>query len=120
MPALRHWRAVEQNRKNGLKLIASFGPVLLLRALTRTIGLHDGLKKVGHKMGLGAKAIVLDAEAPIDVDKIQDFTLVEKILAERAIRGPDAPTFATSAVGKGGIDAWSMPSVRSAREVQNS
>ena len=83
LPALRHWQAVEQDRKKGLKLIASFGPILLLRVLTRTIGLKDGLAKSGKKMGFDAKTVVLDAEAPIDVDKNDDLELVERILAQR-------------------------------------
>lgn len=80
---MRHWQAVEQDRKKGLKLIASFGPILLLRVLTRTIGLKDGLAKSGKKMGFDAKTVVLDAEAPIDVDKNDDLELVERILAQR-------------------------------------
>lgn len=83
LAALRHWQAVEQDRKKGLKLIASFGPILLARVLTRTIGLKDGLAKVGQKMGFDARAVILDAEAPIDVDKIEDVALVERILAHR-------------------------------------
>lgn len=83
LPALRHWQAVEQDRKKGLKLIASFGPILLARVLTRTIGLMDGLAKAGQKMGFSAKAITLDAESPIDVDKVEDIELVERIIALR-------------------------------------
>lgn len=83
LPAVRHWQAVEQDRKKGLKLIASFGPALLLRALTRTIGLADGLSLAGRRMGFDAQAVILDAEAPIDVDKKEDIELVEKILACR-------------------------------------
>lgn len=84
--AVRHWQAVEQDRKKGLKLIASFGPSLLLRALTRTIGLRDGLARAGRKMGFDVRAVVLDAEAPIDVDKMEDLALVEQILAHRQTR----------------------------------
>ena len=83
LPALRHWQAVEQDRKKGLKLVASFGPILLARVLTRTIGLMDGLAKAGQKMGFSAKAVILDAESPIDVDKIEDIELVERIIALR-------------------------------------
>ncbi|GMN03770.1 nucleotidyltransferase family protein [Erythrobacter sp. MTPC3] len=83
VPAVRHWQAVEQDRKKGLKLIASFGPSLLFRALTRTIGLKDGLACAGKRMGLKAKVVVLDAEAPIDVDKKEDMELVERILSQR-------------------------------------
>ena len=84
LPAVRHWQAVEQDRKKGLKLVASFGPTLLFRSLTRTIGLKDAIIKAGQKMGFEARAVILDAEAPIDVDKKEDIELVERILASRS------------------------------------
>ena len=92
LAALKHWQSVEQDRKKGLKLIASFGPNLLLRAMSRTIGMIDGLAKVGKKMGLDAKLVILDAEAPIDVDKIEDVALVERILSRRRKARPGSGT----------------------------
>lgn len=86
LPAVKHWQAVEQDRKKGLKLIASFGPALLFRVLTRTIGLKDGLAEAGQKIGFDAKAVILDAEAPIDVDKKEEIELVERILARRPVK----------------------------------
>lgn len=116
LPALRHWRAVEQDRKKGIKLIASFGPVLLARVLTRTIGLMDGLAKAGQKMGFDAKAVILDAESPIDVDKAEDIELVERIIALRPsnlVRSSQRmPVFAA--------DATSLESALPARVAQRS
>ncbi|UAB77725.1 nucleotidyltransferase family protein [Erythrobacter sp. SCSIO 43205] len=83
LPAIDHWRAVEQDRKKGIKLIASFGPSLLLTFLLRRVGFEQGLRLAGGKMGLFAKPIMLDAEAPIDVDKLEDLRLVRQILAQR-------------------------------------
>ena len=83
LPAIDHWREVEQDRKKGIKLIASFGPSLLLTFLLRRVGFEKGLGMASRKMGLVAKPVVLDAEAPIDVDKPEDLELVRQILAQR-------------------------------------
>jgi hypothetical protein len=85
LPAIDHWREVEQDRKKGIKLIASFGPSLLLTFLLRRVGFEKGLGLASQKMGLVAKPIVLDAEAPIDVDKLEDLALVRQILAKRPV-----------------------------------
>ncbi len=98
--ALDHWSAVEQDRKKGLRLIASFGPVLLLRALTRTIGLREGLSRIGRRWGMDAGVVVLDAEAPIDVDKPADLALVRRILEQREAQG--APASAASVSSRPG------------------
>jgi molybdopterin-guanine dinucleotide biosynthesis protein A len=86
LAAVRHWASVEQDRKKGLKLVASFGPLLLLRVVTRTIGLERALGQVGRKLGFDVRPVVLDADAPIDVDKIEDVELVERIIADRESR----------------------------------
>jgi GTP:adenosylcobinamide-phosphate guanylyltransferase len=83
--ALQLWAGVEQDRKKGWKLVAAFGPWLLLRALTRTITLHAGLAAAGRRLGLSARAVVLpQAEAAIDVDKPADHKLAEAILTARS------------------------------------
>lgn len=83
--ALDLWAGVEQDRKKGWKLVAAFGPWLLLRALTRTITLQAGLAAAGRRLGLSAKPVVLsEPEAAIDVDKPSDHALAEEILAARS------------------------------------
>lgn len=82
-PALKHWAAIEQDRKKGLKLIASFGPWLMLRVLARTLTFAEALDRAGRKLGLTVQHVVLDSEAPIDVDKPDDLELVKKIMAAR-------------------------------------
>jgi GTP:adenosylcobinamide-phosphate guanylyltransferase len=85
MPALIAWSEVERDRKKALKLIWHFGPLLALRALTRTITLKGALAKAGRK--LGARVVPIDlpfAEAGIDVDKPSDHALAEQILKARA------------------------------------
>lgn len=82
--ALELWATVEQDRKKGWKLVAAFGPWLLLRAVTRTITLHAGLAAAGRRLGLTARAVELpQAEAAIDVDKPADHELAEHILTLR-------------------------------------
>ena len=83
-PALALWSTVEQDRKKGWKIFAHFGPWLLLRALSRTIGFKDAMAQAGQRMGLRAEPIMLPiAEAAIDVDKPSDLDLVTEILSVR-------------------------------------
>lgn len=80
--ALALWAGIEQHRKKGWKLIGRFGPVLLIRALTRSISLVAGLGRAGGRIGIAAIPVVLSApEAAIDVDKLDDLALAEGILS---------------------------------------
>lgn len=82
--ALDLWAAAEQDRKQVWKLFLHFGPWLALRALTRTIGLGDALKKAGQRLGLAVKLIAMgDPVAAIDVDKPEDHLLASAILEAR-------------------------------------
>jgi GTP:adenosylcobinamide-phosphate guanylyltransferase len=84
-PALHAWSAVERDRKKALKLIWHFGPLLAVRAVTRTITLAGALGKAGLRLGAIVKPVPLPfAEAGIDVDKPSDHALAEQILAKRA------------------------------------
>ncbi len=83
--ALELWSKAEQDRKRAWRLFLHFGPWLCLRALTRTIGLAQGLTKAGARLGVDARLVALPfAEAAIDVDKPSDHALAEQILARRA------------------------------------
>lgn len=84
-PLLDLWRGIEQDRKKGWKIIASFGPVLLLGAALRLVTGPDAVARAGRKLGLDAKLVAMpQAEACIDVDKPSDVDQVEAILAARA------------------------------------
>src|SRR4051812_9166152 len=79
--ALAFWAGVERDRKKVLRLLAFLGPLILVRALTRTITLDGAVARLGRRLGLSARAVVLPfAEAAIDVDKPEDLELVERIL----------------------------------------
>jgi GTP:adenosylcobinamide-phosphate guanylyltransferase len=85
LPVIRSWAAVEQDRKRGWTLIARFGPVLLLRAFTRTIRFPDAVARVGRRMGANVRAVSLaDPLAAVDVDKPADYDLVKAVLEGRA------------------------------------
>lgn len=82
--ALQLWVSAEKDRKQLVKLFWHFGPLIALRAITRTISLHEGIAALGRRLGLSARAVALPyAEAAIDVDKLSDHALVETILARR-------------------------------------
>jgi GTP:adenosylcobinamide-phosphate guanylyltransferase len=82
--ALAIWASVEKDRKKAVKLMLSFGPMLALRALTRTISLDAALLRIGRRIGVTLRAIRLPfADAAVDVDKEADLVLAERILAGR-------------------------------------
>ena len=82
--ALDLWVRAEKDRKQLLRLFWHFGPLIALRAITRTISLQNGIAALGRRFGLNARAVPLAfAEAAIDVDKVSDYVLAEQILAKR-------------------------------------
>ncbi len=86
IPALNLWAKAEQDRKVPVKLFRHFGLWLMFRAITRTIGLADGLIKAGRRLGLSAKLVPMrDPIAAIDVDKPADHELAEHILSARSL-----------------------------------
>ncbi|WP_295444474.1 nucleotidyltransferase family protein [Sphingorhabdus sp. EL138] len=88
--ALELWADAEQDRKKAWRLFLHFGLLLAIRALTRTIGLHQAMEKAGKRLGLDAQLVPMsDPVAAIDVDKLSDHALAEKILTERAARNGD-------------------------------
>ena len=85
MPAIERWRAVEQDRKKGWRLLAALGPALLLGAVLQLRTLDQSVAAVGRKLGLSIRAVEMSNPiAAIDVDKPDDHALVEAIIAGRA------------------------------------
>lgn len=85
VPAIQVWRAVEQDRKRAWKLLSAMGPWTLLMVLLRRWTLDDTLLRVSARLGLAIRAIHLsDPLAAVDVDKMSDYRLVERLLAGRA------------------------------------
>ena len=85
LPALELWRSVEQDRKKALALLWAFGPLSFLAAALRLSTIYQTVDRMGRKLGLKVEAIDLsDPLAAIDVDKLTDHKLVERLLADRA------------------------------------
>lgn len=88
--ALDLWAGAEQDRKKAWRLFLHFGLRLAMRALTRTMGLHQAIERAGKRLGLDARLVPMsDPVAAIDVDKLSDHLLAEKILAAREARSGD-------------------------------
>ena len=84
-PAIELWRAVEQDRKKGWRIVSAIGPGTLAGALLRLFTLNQLLARAGRRLGLTLKAVRLDNPlAGVDIDKPEDHALVEGILAGRA------------------------------------
>lgn len=85
VPAIERWRAVEQDRKKGRRVLAAIGPALLLGALLRVRTLGQSAAAVGRKLGIDIRAVELSNPlAGVDVDKQEDHALVEAILKGEA------------------------------------
>jgi hypothetical protein len=84
LKAVELWREVEQDRKKGWRLLLALGwPGLL--GLLRLRTLDQTLSAMGRRMGLSLRAVRLDDPlAAVDVDKVQDYELVNAILERRA------------------------------------
>jgi GTP:adenosylcobinamide-phosphate guanylyltransferase len=82
--AAHFWRKVESQRKKTLRVIAGFGWLNLLLYILKRPTLTKGLERISQRMGLRAGAVLLPfPEAAVDVDTLDDWKLVESIVAER-------------------------------------
>lgn len=83
--AIERWRAVEQDRKKGWRVVAQLGLPLMLGAVLRLRTIHQTADDLGRKLGIRMRVVELsDPVAAVDVDKPADLELVERILAGRA------------------------------------
>ncbi|RYD41901.1 MAG: 4-diphosphocytidyl-2C-methyl-D-erythritol synthase [Sphingomonadales bacterium] len=84
LPLLDFWGRIERDRKKGLKVVAAFGPWLLIGALLRLFTIQQGVARAGLRFGLKAKVVPMsEPEACIDADKPVDIELIEAIFAAR-------------------------------------
>ena len=82
--AVEFWRRVERNRKRPWRLLGAFGVAPLLAYLLGRLTLERAARQASQI--IGAEAAIIDlpyAEAAIDVDKLADLALVERILKDR-------------------------------------
>lgn len=79
---VERWRAIEQDRKKGWRVLLQLGLPLFLGAVLRVRDLDQTMAALGRRLGLAARAVVMsDPLAAIDVDKPADHILVSAILA---------------------------------------
>jgi GTP:adenosylcobinamide-phosphate guanylyltransferase len=85
LPLLDFWGSIEQDRKKGLRIIAAFGPALLIAAVLRLVTIQQGVQRAARRFGLvDARVVAMrEPEACIDADKPADLVLIEEILATR-------------------------------------
>jgi GTP:adenosylcobinamide-phosphate guanylyltransferase len=82
---IERWRAIEQDRKKGWRVLLQFGAPLLLASVLRLRDLHQTSAALGRRLGLSLRAVELsDATAAIDVDKPADHALVTAIIEGHA------------------------------------
>ncbi|GAB4170107.1 MAG: nucleotidyltransferase family protein [Wenzhouxiangellaceae bacterium] len=80
----RLWRGFEQDRKRPWRILARLGPGLLLRYLAGRVTLAQAMEALSARFGLRVAAIGIDApEAAVDVDSLDDFRLVKRVLGQR-------------------------------------
>jgi len=78
------WRKVENERKKPLRVIKVLGWMTVLRYLLGILTLQQALASLSKRMRLQAGVVQMPfAEAAVDVDKVDDWLLVESILAKR-------------------------------------
>ncbi len=76
------WKRLQQDRKKPLRMARTLGLGILLRALFRRLDTATLCKRIEALTGARIRFIPLsDGRAAVDVDKPEDLTLVEKILA---------------------------------------
>jgi CTP:molybdopterin cytidylyltransferase MocA len=84
LKVLPHWRFVERHRKQPWRIVSSFGVIPLLAYLVGLLSLDTAFRQASRRLDLLAQPILIPfADAAVDVDKPQDFELVERILNER-------------------------------------
>jgi GTP:adenosylcobinamide-phosphate guanylyltransferase len=85
LSAVGWWRATEQDRKKGWRLLWALGPTLLIGAVFRLRTIHQSAAAIGRKLGIEIRVVEMsDPLAAIDIDKSEDHLLVEAILEGRA------------------------------------
>lgn len=75
------WRRVENERKQPWRLVAGvLGYLAIVRYLTTGLALDDALRRASQRLGLKIGAVIMPfPHAAIDVDKVEDWYLVNQI-----------------------------------------
>jgi len=79
--AAEFWTRAEQFRKQPWRLARTFGPLTLLLFLLRRLSLEDALQRASAIIGARIAAVEMPmAEAAVDVDRIEDLELVNRLV----------------------------------------
>jgi GTP:adenosylcobinamide-phosphate guanylyltransferase len=90
--AAAFWRRVEEQRKHPLKIVRALGFTAVLRYLLGRLTLQEGLARLSVLMDARAGMVwMTDAEAAVDVDKVEDWLLAEELLARSRKNEPKSP-----------------------------
>jgi hypothetical protein len=89
--AVQFWTRAESFRKRPWRLVLTFGPLALVLFLLRRLDLTEAFARVSETLGVHVEAVQMPhAEAAIDVDKLEDLELVNKILREQLAERDEA------------------------------
>jgi GTP:adenosylcobinamide-phosphate guanylyltransferase len=90
--AVEFWTRAESFRKRPWRLVATFGVGALLQFLLRRLDLDAAFERVSSALDVRVEAVTLpQPEAAVDVDKLADLALVNRILEQEAVPGEAAP-----------------------------
>ncbi len=79
---IEFWRRAEHDRKQPWKLVRHFGLGSLVLFLLKRLDLAAAFRRVSRTVGVEVEALEIPiAEAAVDVDKIEDWELVNEILS---------------------------------------
>ena len=82
--AAEFWRKCERNRKKPWRMMREIGWQVVIRYFLGALSLNEVLKRLSTRMDLKAGAVILPfPEAAVDVDTVDDWRLVEEVLAGR-------------------------------------
>lgn len=85
VPALEFWKRLEGHRKRPWRMAWEIGPLLLLRFLLRQLTLKQAFAAISRRLGVEAIPVLLPfARAGVDVDKLADHQMVERLLASKS------------------------------------
>jgi GTP:adenosylcobinamide-phosphate guanylyltransferase len=80
--AVRHWRRVEQQRKQPLRLVAgALGWTAIVHYALGRLTLDAALDRLSRRLGLRAAVVILPfPQAAVDVDSVEDLQLVRTLV----------------------------------------
>jgi GTP:adenosylcobinamide-phosphate guanylyltransferase len=84
--AVEFWTRAESFRKRPWRLVATFGVGALVQFLLRRLDLDAAFERVSSALDVRVEAVTLpQPEAAVDVDKLADLALVNRILEQEAV-----------------------------------